>query len=68
MKGQVEGLASKMEYLKMNLDNPSVYECKGSSQGIHMWRRNEDDTAYCLNCRKKLTKKQADEVWSNNGQ
>lgn len=31
-----------------------------------MWRRNEDGTAYCLNCKQKLTKKQAEEVWSGN--
>lgn len=32
----------------MQLDNPAVYECKGSTQGIHMWRRNEDGTAICF--------------------
>lgn len=56
-----------MSLFVMQLDNPAIYECKGSSQGIHVWRRNEDGTAYCLNCRQKLTKKQADEVWSDNG-
>lgn len=66
MVGQVEGLASKTEFIFMQLDNPAVYECRGSSQGIHLWRRNDDGAAYCLNCRQKLTKKQADEVWTNN--
>lgn len=43
---------------------PAIYECKGDiKQGLHMWRRNDNGTAYCLNCRQKLTKKQADEVW-----
>lgn len=51
----------------MQLDNPAIYECKGDpKRGLHYWRRNDDETAYCLNCKQKLTKKQADEVWTNN--
>jgi hypothetical protein len=52
----------------MLLDNPAIYECKGDiKRGLHYWRRNEDGTAICLNCKLKLTKLQADEVWRDNG-
>lgn len=45
-------------------DSPAIYECPGDrKKALHLWRRNEDGTAYCLNCKLQLTKIQADDVW-----
>lgn len=43
----------------MKPDNPAVYECVSHRYGIHTWKRNDDGTATCLNCNKRLTRDQA---------
>lgn len=52
----------------MRKDNPATQECPRGTGGIHHWRRLPDGQAQCLNCRLRLSKADADDVWTGEGE
>lgn len=56
----------------MRLGSPAVYVCRGKArpgdrpgyQGLHVWKRNPDQTATCQKCRITLTVEDADDVFT----
>ena len=53
----------------MQKDNPACYECPKGKNGLHTWSKILDhekiemSSAFCMDCRKILTKVQAEDVW-----
>lgn len=47
----------------MQKNNPACYECPKGKNALHTWKRNVDETAECIHCKIKLTKKQAEDAW-----
>lgn len=47
----------------MRKDNSAVYECPKGRSTLHTWKRAQDGTAVCVECKLVLTKADADEVF-----
>lgn len=47
----------------MRKDNPAVFECPQSRDGLHTWKREKDRKATCVACKLVLNQRDADEVF-----